>query len=560
MYMYMYIYIYIQIYINIFVFLHICNHVIIFVIDDKVAVTYLVEWYHTHSQLKMMAVDKNSCDYEIAATVCGFTPNLVDMFALKVVSPPPQLWSVRIVVLSGVDGNIFITIFAHAENQNKFNYAGNDLVMRHKKNHYVKVDRNDDLASLIEMADRNGNVDRVPFGNEGSVDQDFIDFEIERLASLQKAKLNEETIIAKDKQLKKEELDRAAAIAKDTQLKKDELDDLFRKRKLDNIECNDNNDNDNNFNDKKTDKNDKDRNNDDNNTNDDENSNHNDNNNKDDEYSIKNNNDNNDNGDDDDDDDDNNNNDDNVNDDYEIESCKIFVADVSKSIPFYENDSCKLYRGKFEGKDVAVKKVTDLSTNNLSTKREKSAASILKRNKDASESLNIQRIIFCYVDIDNDTFVICSLYCNGGSLVDLLSCPSKYDYSISQCLLVCIGILRGFAILHDIGMAHNDFKSSNCLITIDITTGEITPSICDFGCMDHVSPSSSDLSLRTVSLKTSKLELWGTATYRCPSRISNKTTDLKSDLYRYAYVHFFFFLYHDTLLFSLLIVLIYYLN
>jgi hypothetical protein len=66
----------------------------------------------------MIAVDKNSFDYEIAATVCGFTPNLVDMFALKVVNPPPQLLSVRIVVLSGVDGNIYITIFAHAENQN----------------------------------------------------------------------------------------------------------------------------------------------------------------------------------------------------------------------------------------------------------------------------------------------------------------------------------------------------------------------------------------------------------------------------------------------------------
>lgn len=181
---------------------------------------------------------------------------------------------------------------------------------------------------------------------------------------------------------------------------------------------------------------------------------------------------------------------------------------------------------------VAVKKVYDLVKNNLSINREELAASMIMKDEVASQSPYLQKIFFSYIDKKTDSFIICSKYCDGGTLVDLLSDPSKYRYSFSQCIYISIGILKGIAILHSLGMAHNDIKSSNVLIKIDVMTGMSNPSICDFGCMDPVSVSQDVKAEMNKALRTSRLLPFGTSKYRDPSINSNKTTDLKYDLYR----------------------------
>jgi serine/threonine protein kinase len=203
--------------------------------------------------------------------------------------------------------------------------------------------------------------------------------------------------------------------------------------------------------------------------------------------------------------------------------------------PFYVNSQnhCKLYRGDFNGINVAVKEVSGIKINLLSIKREKFAASILMKDDEAANSRNLQNILFCYIDVATDSFIICSEYCDGGTLVDLLSNISKCTYSFFECLDIFIGILNGVAILHRLGLAHNDIKSSNILIKKDPLTGIRIPVLADYGCMDPVEISSINKATMTQALKTSRLLPYGTPVYRDPCNNSNKTIHLKCDLFRY---------------------------
>ncbi|CDW51891.1 Pkinase Tyr domain containing protein [Trichuris trichiura] len=186
--------------------------------------------------------------------------------------------------------------------------------------------------------------------------------------------------------------------------------------------------------------------------------------------------------------------------------------DVSWEVPFESITDLQwlgagsqgaVFLGRFNGEQVAVKKVHHISETNIRHLRHLSHSNIIK---------------FRGVCTQAPCYCIIMEYCSQGQLYELLRSDKKVTASLVLQWAKQIG--SGMQYLHQQKIIHRDLKSPNVLVTEDDQV-----KISDFGTCRHWS-----------NVNSTKMTFCGTASWMAPEVIRNEPCSDKVDVWSYGVV------------------------
>lgn len=158
----------------------------------------------------------------------------------------------------------------------------------------------------------------------------------------------------------------------------------------------------------------------------------------------------------------------------------VDVQDIQMEEEIGSGNSCIVYKGKWKGLKVAVKKMK-LKDRSNAFKEFIREISTLVRLKPHTNTVSL-----IGVGQEKDEFFILTEFCGGGTLFDLLHSTKTIQLNWSQRIKICKDIAEGMAYLHSIvpPIIHRDLKSLNLLMDQPIkrtNINDINVKIADFG-------------------------------------------------------------------------------
>eukprot|EP00117_Sycon_ciliatum_P026644 scpid20203/ scgid21828/ Serine/threonine-protein kinase/endoribonuclease IRE1; Endoplasmic reticulum-to-nucleus signaling 1; Inositol-requiring protein 1; Ire1-alpha; Serine/threonine-protein kinase; Endoribonuclease len=151
------------------------------------------------------------------------------------------------------------------------------------------------------------------------------------------------------------------------------------------------------------------------------------------------------------------------------------------------SEGTRVFRGKFENREVAVKRVLRESYQLVTKEVE------LLRDGHADDHVNVIRY---YCTEANDTFFFLALELCQASLKEYVDRYKEYSKQISQ-RDVMKQMLTGLSYLHSLGIVHRDIKPQNVLISYPKHNGQVRTLLSDFGLCKKLADGRSSFTARS---------------------------------------------------------------
>lgn len=182
--------------------------------------------------------------------------------------------------------------------------------------------------------------------------------------------------------------------------------------------------------------------------------------------------------------------------------------------PIYKGNFAKVYFGKFDGKNVAVKKLDE---------SEKNSQAELQYLRDFQHE-NIVRYLYMDTDPDEDSFFI---------VLEKCECTLKDFINERKCdippLEILWGVTHGLVYLHEYKrLVHRDLKPSNVLMYFG--DGKWVPRISDFGISKTI-----DLN----KTKVTQTSISGTVGYSSPEALRQEKLDSRADIFSLGAIYIY---------------------
>jgi len=191
---------------------------------------------------------------------------------------------------------------------------------------------------------------------------------------------------------------------------------------------------------------------------------------------------------------------------------EIDPAEIEFEELLAEGSSGKVYKGKWKGLEVALKKFEDdmLSFSMIEFRREVAIMSILKH----------PNLVLFYgaCTKTKSSLIIITKFIKKGSLRNLLM-DKSFEIPFNFKLKICIEIAQGMAFLHSKDIIHRDLKSLNVLVD-----EENSMKITDFG------------TSRIVERATLMTSAIGTVSWMAPEILNNEKYSEKADVYSFGII------------------------